>query len=156
MTIDQLKYRNNGPFMYYHTRTSSSVSDGLSNTIFLGEVWGPTQNRWAVGWRYSDSLRSVHNGIATIQGTSGVVYGYMRMAANSEGDGAWRGTVGGDNAGSRLYGCFGSHHVKGCHFAFGDGHVAYFSAETDMHLLAALSTIANAAVEPDYLTPPQP
>jgi prepilin-type N-terminal cleavage/methylation domain-containing protein len=155
LTIDKLKYANNGPFMYLNTRTSSAVSDGLGNTIFLGEVYAPSYNRWSVGWRYQDSLRSVHNGIATSQGSNGTVFGYMRMAANENGERTWQATVGGDNGGARVYGNFGSHHVKGAYFAFGDGHVAYLSYDTDMHLLVALSTIANAALEPDYLTPPQ-
>ena len=141
MTIDKLKYANNGPFIYRTPRPSSAVFDGLANTIFLGEVTSAVSlgtssgtNRWAAAWRFTDSLRSTLNGIGNITSSN---------------------TVKGDNSGRPVTGSFNSSHQKGAYFAFGDGHVAFLSNTMNGTLFRALGTIANTAQESGYLTPPE-
>ena len=138
MTIDKLKYANNGPFIYRTPRSSSAVFDGLSNTIFLGEVVSATSvgynNRWAAAWRFADSLRSTLNGIGKVSSSY---------------------TATGDNSGRSITGYFHSSHQGGAYFAFGDGHVMFLRNLMDGTLFRALGTIANTAQEAGYLTPPE-
>jgi prepilin-type N-terminal cleavage/methylation domain-containing protein/prepilin-type processing-associated H-X9-DG protein len=101
-----VKHQNTGVFHYRSVYTAAEIRDGLSNTIFVGEViQAHTQesaNRWLIGSRHLDCLRSTDNPLNTPP-TGGValdLYGY------------------------KCSGAFASRHAGGASFAFGDGHVA--------------------------------
>jgi prepilin-type N-terminal cleavage/methylation domain-containing protein/prepilin-type processing-associated H-X9-DG protein len=130
--IDQMlvKHYNTGVFNYRTVYRTSDVTDGLSNTMFAGEVieahTADSSNRWLVGSRHTDSLRSTDNPLNTPPSTGVVVTLY----------------------GNRVNGAFASRHPNGAMFAFGDGHVNFFSENIDLTVYRALSTRAEGeAVE---------
>ena len=125
--IDQfmVKHYNTGVFVYKIVHTIKKIEDGLSHTMFVGEtVRGHTQessNRWMIGSRHLDSLRSTDNPLNTPPGQGVVVtlYGY---SAN---------------------GAFASFHTGGANFGFGDGHVAFLNENVDLRTYRAMSTRAG-------------
>jgi prepilin-type N-terminal cleavage/methylation domain-containing protein/prepilin-type processing-associated H-X9-DG protein len=125
--IDQVavKHYNTGMFVYKIVHTHKKVEDGLSHTMFVGEtISGHTQessNRWMIGSRHLDSLRSTDNPLNTPPGEGVVVtlYGY---SAN---------------------GAFASYHQGGANFGFGDGHVEFLVENIDLRTYRALSTRAG-------------
>jgi len=157
MSMDKLKYANNGAFIYRFPRNSSAITDGMANTIFVGEIRAATStyhnNRWAAAWRFTDSLRSTVNGI-----------NWMIYHDGS----SWQqwSTISGDNDSSPVWGAFASYHGTGmnssqwsvgANFAFGDGHVQFLKNSIEIYLFRALSTIANGATEgaAGYVNPPE-
>lgn len=130
--IDQVKVKhyNTGVFVYKIVHTQKQVEDGLSKTMFVGEtIRGHLQessNRWMIGSRHLDSLRTTDNPLNTPPGTGVVVtlYGYSTNGA------------------------FGSFHPGGGNFAFGDGHVEFISENIDLRSYRALSTRAGDEVLP--------
>lgn len=135
----QVKYQNLGPFVYYFARGSQHVTDGLSTTIFIGEVKdgtdkqflaGGAPNRWAAAWAMADSLRSTYNGIDYSEN-----YRFCSSTVKT---------------GREFAGYFGSYHGPGANFVFGDGHTSYLMCSIDMGLLYALSTINNGYYEGSY------
>ena len=97
------KWANSGIFLYRDRKAPKDITDGLSNTIMLGEVIdghlpGHT-NRWAVAGRHVDSLRTTDNPINTPY-QQGVTF---------------------SNYGNPCNGAFGSRHPGGAVFAFADG-----------------------------------
>jgi prepilin-type N-terminal cleavage/methylation domain-containing protein/prepilin-type processing-associated H-X9-DG protein len=125
--IDEFKVKcyNNGMFLYVRTRSTADVTDGLSNTMFVGETIASdtieSANRWVVGSRHLDSLRSTDNPMNTPPGQGVVVdlYGY------------------------KANGAFASRHLGGSQFAFGDGHVQFLSENIALPVYRGLSTIAG-------------
>ena len=117
-----LKHYNNGMFMYRTVYKTRAVIDGLSNTMYVGEVVEAdtveSSNRWAVASRHLDSLRSTENPLNTPPGTGIVLDAY----------------------GYRCNGAFGSCHPAGGLFGFGDGHVTFISENIDLATYQALST----------------
>jgi len=117
-----LKHYNTGMFMYLLTKKVADCKDGLSNTMFVGEVIeSHTQecsNRWNVGSRHLDSLRSTENPLNTPCGKGIVLdlYGY------------------------KTSGAFASYHPAGGQFGFGDGSVHFFTENMDLKTYRALST----------------
>ncbi len=127
----KVKLYNNGMFLYVTPHTAAHVKDGLSNTLFVGETIAndtlESSNRWMVGNRHLDSLRTTDNPMNTIPGRGVVVdlYGY---SAN---------------------GAFASRHSGGSQFAFGDGHVLFLNENIALPVYRGLSTIAGGeAVSP--------
>ncbi|MBN2294300.1 MAG: DUF1559 domain-containing protein [Pirellulales bacterium] len=125
----QVKYENDGVFMYLDYFKQRDITDGLSHTIFAGEASRgdktETSNRWAVGSRHLDSLRTTNNPINTPP-DEGIVlnlYGYV------------------------CNGAFRSEHPGGAMFAFGDGHVEFLDEGMDMRTYRALSTRATGETE---------
>ena len=125
--IDQVrvKHYNTGMFVYKIVHTHKQVEDGLSRTIFVGEtISGHLQessNRWMIGSRHLDSLRSTDNPLNTPPGEGVVVtlYGYSTNGA------------------------FASYHPGGANFAFGDGHIEFLDENIDLRTYRALSTRAG-------------
>lgn len=128
--IDQVKVKhyNNGMFQYRTTYDLGAVKDGTSNTIFIGEVVEAhkpdSSNRWIIGSRHTDSLRTTDNPLNTPP-TQGVVV---------------------DLYGHKVNGAFGSRHTGGAMFAFGDGHVQFLSESISLPLYRALSTRASGEI----------
>jgi len=119
------KLNNTGVFRYVYETKAANVKDGLSKTIFLGEVsHGHTResaNRWTAAGRHSDSLRTTLNAINTPPGTGITtdLYGY------------------------KTNGCFGSDHSGGAFFAFGDTRTVFIEDEVDQKIYNAIATRAG-------------
>lgn len=119
---EQIKYENNGPFLYVSSRRPSQVVDGLSQTMFVGEVlladtW-ESSNTWTYALSNADCLRTTSNRLNTIPG-DGYVY-------------------------DRQNGAFGSQHPEGALFTFGDAHVEFVHDAIDRDVYRGRSTIAGA------------
>lgn len=131
----QLKHYNNGSFMYVTPIRFADVTDGLSQTIFVGEVIAANtsegSNRWLVGSRHTDSLRSTENPINTTPGKGVVLdlYGYKVS-------GAFGSRHGGGRPGSGAVGGGGG----GANFALGDGSVSFLRDNIDLKIYRALAT----------------
>ena len=105
-------------FFYVRKITRREVRDGLSQTIFVGEVersdLALSKCIWTNGSRCC-SLRYTTNPINTPPGEG---FHYE--------DG--------------LNGAFGSMHSGGAHFVFGDGHVKFLSENINLEIYQAIST----------------
>ncbi|MBC8875461.1 MAG: DUF1559 domain-containing protein [Planctomycetes bacterium] len=128
-----LKHGNTGLFNYLAAYNMRDVLDGTSNTMFAGEVidahTSQSANRWVVGSRHLDSLRSTENPLNTPPGTGPYTlnaYGY------------------------RCNGAFGSKHPGGANFLLADGQVRFLADAIDMYVYRALSTRAGG----ETVTPP--
>jgi prepilin-type N-terminal cleavage/methylation domain-containing protein/prepilin-type processing-associated H-X9-DG protein len=124
-TSQTMKHHNDGSFMYLKTIRLAEITDGLSTTMWVGEVveahTQESSNRWVLGSRHLDSLRSTENPINT-PSTAPIfldLYGY------------------------KCSGAFSSRHTRGANFAFGDGHVQFLSDNISLPLYQALSTRAE-------------
>ena len=129
-----VKHYNNGMFCYRTTWRRANVRDGMSNTMFVGEiVEGHTiasANVWSLGARHLHSMRSTDNPLNTRPG-EGV---FVKVGGG--------GGTGSDPPlyGYKANGAFASEHPGGALFAFGDGHVEYLSENIDLISYRALST----------------
>jgi len=116
-----VKYGNNGAFLYIKELKPRDFGDGLNSTIFLGETYLTHQRNselvWSLGYRHS-SLRSTENPVNTPIGEGSTLNLYNRVF----------------NA------AFGSKHPGGAQFAFGDGHVSFLGEDIDLNAYRALST----------------
>jgi len=121
-----IKYINNGVFNYENQISIAEISDGTSNTFFVGEtVAGDTPNQeniWALGERFSSSLRATE---APLNLPIGVV--------TPEGD-RFGGMVNFTN------GAFGSEHSGGGNFTFGDAHTNFVNENIDQAIYEALGS----------------
>jgi len=128
----EMKVSNTGAFNYKTPYAVRDFIDGLSSTIFVGEVQDAhadnSQNVWTVGSRHLDCLRTTENPINTPPGTGITTSPY----------------------GVPLNGAFGSEHVGGAQFLFGDGHVSFLSENLSLVVYQALSTRANGEVVGEY------
>jgi prepilin-type N-terminal cleavage/methylation domain-containing protein len=122
--IDEVKYDNTGVFGYDEAFSPQDVRDGLSNTIFIGEVTDthlPTSfNFWALAYRHESTLRTTENPLNTPPGTGNVYASY----------------------GVPLNGAFSSNHPGGGLFLYGDGRVEFLSENVELSVYRALSTRA--------------
>ncbi len=117
---EEIRYFNNGQFVYVTSRQAKEVTDGFANTFVLGEVilsdtW-ESSNTWSYTRSPADSLRSTLNPLNTWPGS---------------------GTMDGD----RRNGAFGSFHPNGAVFTFADGHVQFVNDDIELGTYQALSTI---------------
>ena len=117
----EVKYQNDGAFVYGRKRAVIEIASGMSNTYFIGEVrdadlW-ESSNVWTYGRVHSDTLRSTRNPLNTKLG-EGVTL-------------------------RRRHGAFGSRHPGGASFAFGDSHVTFVPEEIDIDVYRASSSIAR-------------
>jgi len=122
--IDQVrvKHYNNGVFLYRTVKSQKDIRDGVSNTIFAGEVIKAhtveSANCWCLGSRHLHSLRTTDNPLNTQpdEGVTVDLYGYS------------------------CSGAFASYHPGGANFGFGDGHISFVSENIDLATYRALST----------------
>ena len=121
----QAKYENDGVFFYIESISAQDITDGLSKTLFVGEVVGAdtfdSHNCWSVAVGSRTCLRSTANPLNTPPGVNG-------------GGGCMEVTGGKHN------GAFGSLHPGGANFALGDGRVIFLSDNIDIDTYRALST----------------
>lgn len=121
---EEVKYFNNGLFLYVMRRKDREITDGISNTYALGEVvladvW-ESSNTWSYALAFADCLRTTTNALNTRPGAGAVV--------------------------DRQNGAFASRHPGGAVFACADGHVTFVSDGIDRAAYQALSTIAGGEV----------
>ena len=121
----KVKTDNNGPFVYHLEIKLRGISDGLSHTMFVGEIIDVDDNGvpncWMATSRHSDCLRTTENPLNTP----------TKMGiTNSSGQN----------------GAFASVHPGGAQFSFGDGHVEFLSENIDLYAYRAMSTRAEGEV----------
>ncbi|MBN2579101.1 MAG: DUF1559 domain-containing protein, partial [Pirellulales bacterium] len=118
-----MKVYNTGIFVYKRKILRREIVDGVSLTIFVGEVidghTGESFCAWTYGNRYH-SFRYTTNPINTRPGDPSSIY-----------------TV---SNGVKMNGAFGSRHRGGCNFVFGDGHAVFLSENIDLEVYQAVST----------------
>lgn len=119
-----VKTDNTGPFLYRRQIELRQITDGVSHTMFVGEVVAAdtreSSNIWSFAARNSDSLRNTYNPLNTPPGEGAIVTSGRTAGAN---------------------GAFGSYHAQGANFAFGDGHVVFIDDGIDYDTYVAISTI---------------
>jgi len=124
-SLSQIKYENDGVFYYIMQHAIREITDGLSNTMFVGEVVEPdtanSTNVWTKGNREADTHRSTSNPLNTWPGEGLTITSGDRK----------------DN------GAFASKHPGGANFCFGDGSVQFLSENIPLLLYQALSTRAG-------------
>jgi prepilin-type N-terminal cleavage/methylation domain-containing protein/prepilin-type processing-associated H-X9-DG protein len=121
-----IKIDNDGPFLYKKQYLRRDIVDGVSHTLFVGELRDGL-NKWSMGLRHT-SLRYTTNPVNTRPG-KGLSYTYDNVTYNA---------------------AFGSRHPGGANFCFGDGHVGFITDEIDMAIYHALSTRANKDALGEY------
>ncbi|QDU26468.1 Type II secretion system protein G precursor [Anatilimnocola aggregata] len=128
-TDQNAKHLNTGVFMYRSEIKLKDVTDGLSNTMFVGEVaqgdHPHNQNQWMVALRHVDSLRSTENALNT-RPQKGLVLNLYGLQVN---------------------GAFSSRHPGGALFAYGDGHVQFIGDNINMTAYQAMSTRAGGETD---------
>jgi prepilin-type N-terminal cleavage/methylation domain-containing protein/prepilin-type processing-associated H-X9-DG protein len=129
----QMKFRNDGAFLYIRQLGSKQLTDGLSKTIFVGEAMDTISPHnaivWSLGFRLS-TLRTTLNAVNTLPGEGITSDLYPPSKQN---------------------GAFGSRHAGGAQFLFGDGRVAFVSENIDRVSYNALATRAEADIyQGDY------
>ncbi|MBN2216969.1 MAG: DUF1559 domain-containing protein [Pirellulales bacterium] len=138
--ISTIKSRNDGVFFYHVCLQVSDITDGLSETLFTGEVQNAdgsyvrpggtpietaTYNFWSRNTRLRDCSRETWVPMNTPPGEPP----YYSAPGGTK-----------DNA------AFGSYHPGGANFGFGDGHVVFFSDNIDLSVYRAMSTCAGNEV----------
>lgn len=122
-TDQNMKHYNNGSFMYRTEIRFADVTDGLSNTMFVGEViegdTARSSNRWMIAGRHVDSLRTTENPLNTKPG---------------------QGILNSGVSGSQENGAFASRHPQGGNFGFGDGSVKFINQNIALAVYQGLST----------------
>jgi prepilin-type N-terminal cleavage/methylation domain-containing protein/prepilin-type processing-associated H-X9-DG protein len=108
---------------WYKPRSLTSVTDGTSNTLMLGEDL-PEQNAWS-SWASGNSGLTTAIPLNIKDPSTGTYYSRTDWANN------W---------GAK------SQHVGGAMFAFGDGHITFLSDSIDMTTYRALGTMNGGEV----------
>ncbi len=119
---------NNGMFFLNSAVRYEDITDGSSNTIFIGEKLLDEDNTlsWMSGTR------------ATLRNTGAKINDALEEAIQAMSS---KPTVA--KKGNLFVGGFSSYHPGGSVFAFGDGHVRFLSESTDLELLQQLAHRAD-------------
>jgi prepilin-type N-terminal cleavage/methylation domain-containing protein len=124
---------SNGAFGNINAARQKDFSDGLSKTLFVGEVLGKGAGTYKGHYWAARNMCDVFGGI---NGPDTVVGGmYPEDAAPKYG---WRGTG------------FASRHPGGCHFMLGDGSTKFFNETISQTTLERLTTRAGSDAPGEY------
>jgi prepilin-type N-terminal cleavage/methylation domain-containing protein/prepilin-type processing-associated H-X9-DG protein len=118
--------------------TTSSIIDGLSNTIMAGENTFNDVTRRATFWAYTYASYN-QSSFSLESRTLGISYNKCWRP-----DGVHAGGVGGDDNTCKRG--WGSGHPNGMNILMCDGSVRYLSFEVDVTVLTAMATIAGGEV----------
>jgi len=122
-----LKYENDGVFFYGRMMRIAEITDGLSNTIFVGETIDghsdKNNNIWTNGNRGNSTMRTTQTPLNTPIGDTVV------------------GPTGVITPGSHCG--FNSRHPGGANFAYGDGHVVFVSESIAENAYDSIATRAG-------------
>lgn len=131
------KHHNTGPHLYWTKIKIKEVSDGLSNTLSVGEVVEEhtqgSSNVWSYVLRYADCFRVTEAALNTPPGVDAQVVGENTANVN---------------------GAFASRHPSGSQFTFLDGRVEFVPEDIDLDLYQNMSTIAGEPEMMDLLDDP--
>ncbi len=123
-----IKTENSGMFLYKTVVRMKHIRDGTSKTYAVGEtVEGHlprTSNMWTYFYRHADSMRTTERSLNTPPADT----------VNANGD--------------KLNGTFGSKHVGGAFFCFGDAHVDFVSDDISEENYLMASTISSQEFGP--------
>jgi prepilin-type N-terminal cleavage/methylation domain-containing protein/prepilin-type processing-associated H-X9-DG protein len=111
-----------------------NIRDGTSHTLLVGESTTRTQPQYRTFWAYSYAYFSVSS-VVPQERTLWGDYDQCRAS-------------GGQGSSSPCKRGWGAMHPGGLNFVLCDGSVRFFSADTDMQLLAAMATIDGEEVVP--------
>jgi prepilin-type N-terminal cleavage/methylation domain-containing protein/prepilin-type processing-associated H-X9-DG protein len=149
-TPPRIKFCGDGVFMYARRFRIAEITDGLSNTMFVGETRDGhlidasglsfNSNIWSNGNRMQSTMRTTRTPLNTPPGIDAGT-GIARQADNHYSNGG-----------------FSSYHPSGANFAFGDGHVAFISDDVDLNTYMTLATRAgdNISATGGGTPPPPP
>ena len=145
--LDAQSYNKNGRGAFHtdgytglNPETLTTISDGTSNTLFIGERHikpGGTSEEWMRRGPFWADAFNLYNTSASYLGISNTYmtpdYEQCQMSTANGGSG---------NANYCKYG-WGSFHSGGIQFAYGDGHVAIVQPTIDQVIFAALGTVSG-------------
>ena len=133
-------YDNDGVFFFKKWMEAREITDGLSHTIFVGEIidgWKEESiGRWATAERYADALRAAEHPVNT---PPGLPQGLVSPHGHN--------------------GTFNSNHPGGVVFAYGDGHTIFVSENIDMIAYQSMAARDDALIdrfEQGAFDPPYP
>jgi prepilin-type N-terminal cleavage/methylation domain-containing protein/prepilin-type processing-associated H-X9-DG protein len=125
-----VKTQNTGIFNYFRTVAPKQVTDGLSDTMFAGEVLQAHTpgNRciWTIGARLLDSMRTTENPLNTPPSSQDATFYPVPGVSPPQVEN----------------GAFGSEHPGGANFVHGDGRVEFILDSIADELYQAGATIA--------------
>lgn len=115
---------------------AASVTDGLSNTLLVGEWQSITQMNRNSFWAYSYASYAMSGPGPTCPAPNFGINDYTKVGGG-----------GGNNCSKRAWASF---HVGGAQFLMGDGAVKFLSVNINVPTFAALGTIAGNEVVGDF------
>lgn len=130
----RIKFCGDGVFVYYHRYRIPEITDGLSNTLFVGETRDGhlvdtsgnaiNSNIWSNGNRMQSTMRTTCTPLNTPPGLNGGAGVVTQTGAYSNGG-------------------FSSNHPSGANFAYGDGHIVFIDDSIDLATYTMLSARAD-------------
>jgi prepilin-type N-terminal cleavage/methylation domain-containing protein/prepilin-type processing-associated H-X9-DG protein len=117
----------------------TGCTDGLSNTLMVGEYTSRTSTRRATFWAYTYASYNQSS-----IGPESRLFGKPYGASATDTTGCW-GTPGlyGDQPCKRA---FNSNHTSGANFVMGDGSVRFISYSADINMLLGMATMSGGEV----------
>jgi prepilin-type N-terminal cleavage/methylation domain-containing protein len=121
-------YDNDGVFFFKRWIEAREITDGLSHTLFVGEIIEGykegTIGRWATAERYADALRSAEHPVNT---PPDLPLGLVSPHGHN--------------------GTFNSNHPGGVVFVYGDGHTIFVSENIDIDVYQAMATRDDSLID---------
>lgn len=137
-----VKADNSGLFFYIREIEIREIEDGMSHTLFGGEVLDShtidSSNIWSRAERHLDGMRTTDNPVNTPAGpefADFTIHHRKREPPN------------------RPYfatGAFGSQHSRGANFVFADGHVEFISEDIDLDAYIAHGSRSSQEINDEY------
>lgn len=131
VTTDHGGFARNGALVPNVNLNFRDVTDGLTNTLFIGEISGEPNPAFA-----NSSFRPWTQG-ASNDSAGGALYSSKNVAKQISRYSGWQ-----SGNSTRLFNdvSFSSQHVGGTHFMMGDGSVKFVSENIDFNLYQSLAT----------------
>jgi prepilin-type processing-associated H-X9-DG protein len=121
----------------------ASITDGLSNTLMVGEYENRGNSDSRVDGGTPSSRRGTFWAFTYASYSMGGIHTESRIFTNDHIKCALTAGQGGDNPCKRS---FGSHHAGGANFLFCDGSVKFIRYSVDINLLAFMATISGGEI----------